>query len=97
MYLVGWDKQEICIEPQGFAMFGYGSWTHRADEKRTALFARTFTVRDSVQMQPTIMCCLDFGCITYAMRQGVVDVLKQKLTDQFDEQILINEAAHTHT
>ena len=97
MFMVGWDKQEIHIQAQGFAMFGFGSWTHRAYEKRTALFARTFTIRDSVQTQPTIMCCLDFGCITYAMRQGVVDVLKQKLADKFDEQKLLMMATHTHS
>ena len=97
MYLVGWDKQEICIEPQGFAMFGYGSWTHRADEKRTALFARTFSIREMNSPHPILVCCLDFGCITYAMRQGVIDVLKQKLTDQFDEQKFVMMATHTHS
>ena len=46
MFLVGWDKQEIPIQPKGYAMFGYGMWTHRATEKRTALFARAFSIRE---------------------------------------------------
>ena len=30
MYQVGWDKQQIKITPKGYAMFGYGQWSHRA-------------------------------------------------------------------
>lgn len=67
MFMVGWDKQEIDIQPQGYAMFGYGMWSHRAYQKRTALFARTFTIRCLALEQPIIFCCLDFGCITYAI------------------------------
>ena len=97
MYMVGWDKQEIHIQPQGYAMFGYGMWTHRAYEKRTSLFARTFSVREIHSTQALIFCCLDFGCITHAMRQGVVDVLKQKLAERFDEQKFVMMATHTHS
>jgi len=32
MYQVGWDKQEIKIKAQGYAMFGFGNWHHRAHE-----------------------------------------------------------------
>ncbi|WP_089606037.1 neutral/alkaline non-lysosomal ceramidase N-terminal domain-containing protein [Acinetobacter piscicola] len=97
MYMVGWSKQEISIQPKGYAMFGYGMWTHRADKKRTALFARTFSIRDVNEVQPILICCLDFGCITHAMRSGVVEVLKQKLTERFDEQQLVLMATHTHS
>ena len=45
MYLVGWDKQEIHIQPKGLAMFGYGNWKHRAYEQRTALFARSICIQ----------------------------------------------------
>ncbi|MFW1736137.1 neutral/alkaline non-lysosomal ceramidase N-terminal domain-containing protein [Acinetobacter sp. ULE_I001] len=97
MFLVGWDKQEINIQPQGYAMFGYGMWSHRAYEKRTALFARSFSIRSLALEQPIIFCCLDFGCITYAIRSGVVERLKQKFTDQFNEQHLVLMATHTHS
>ncbi len=97
MFMVGWDKQEIQIQPQGYAMFGYGSWTHRAYEKRTALFARTFSIREMNSPRPILVCCLDFGCITYAMRQGVVDVLKQKIAEKFNEQTFVMMATHTHS
>ncbi|WP_336953385.1 neutral/alkaline non-lysosomal ceramidase N-terminal domain-containing protein [Acinetobacter sp. AS167] len=97
MFMVGWDKQEINIQPQGYAMFGYGMWSHRAYEKRTALFARSFSIRSLALEQPIIFCCLDFGCITYAIRSGVVERLKQKFTDQFNEQHLVLMATHTHS
>lgn len=97
MYMVGWSKQEIPIQPKGYAMFGYGMWTHRAYEKRTALFARTFSIREMNATQPLLICCLDFGCITHAIRSGVVDVLKQKLAEHFDEQQLVLMATHTHS
>ncbi|MEG0481914.1 MAG: neutral/alkaline non-lysosomal ceramidase N-terminal domain-containing protein [Acinetobacter sp.] len=97
MYMVGWSKQEIPIQPKGYAMFGYGMWTHRADKKRTALFARTFSIRDMNEVQPILICCLDFGCITHAMRSGVIEVLKQKLAERFDEQQLVLMATHTHS
>ena len=44
MYQVGWDKQEIKIKAQGYAMFGFGNWHHRAHEARTALYARSFSI-----------------------------------------------------
>ena len=54
MFMVGWDKQEIQIQPQGYAMFGYGSWTHRAYEKRTALYARSFSIREINTTKPAV-------------------------------------------
>jgi neutral ceramidase len=53
MYQVGWDKQQIKITPKGYAMFGYGQWSHRAYEQRTALFARSVSIVD----HPIIDCC----------------------------------------
>ena len=97
MYMVGWNKQEIQIQPKGYAMFGYGMWSHRAYEKRSPLYARTFTIREAQKREPIIICCLDFGCITYAMRSGVVESLKQQLKDRFDEQQLLVLATHTHS
>ena len=97
MYMVGWSKQEIAIQPKGFAMFGYGMPNHRADTKRTDLFARTFSIREKQDSQPVLLCCLDFGCITYAMRKSVVDVLKQKLAEKFNEQKFVMMATHTHS
>ncbi len=46
MYLVGWDKQEIHIQPKGLAMFGYGDRKRQhAYEQRTALFAAVFVFK----------------------------------------------------
>ena len=97
MFLVGWDKQEIQIQPKGYSMFGYGMWSHRATEKRTALFARAFSIREDDSTQPILLCCLDFGCITHAMRSGVVSVLSEKLGHRFNEQKLVMLATHTHS
>ncbi|KAF5300579.1 hypothetical protein FQR65_LT19345 [Abscondita terminalis] len=94
---VGWAKQEIEIQPQGYAMFGYGMWSHRAYVKRTALFARSFSIRRSDSEQPLLFCCLDLGCITYAMREGVVKALTEKLNEQFNPQRLVLMATHTHS
>ncbi len=96
MYHVGWDKQEIQIEPQGFAMFGYGMWSHRAYEKRTPLYARTFTIKDQ-HNELLIFTCLDFGCITYAMRSKSVELLKEKLSEKFNENLFVLTATHTHS
>ena len=46
MYQVGWDKQQIKVIPKGYAMFGYGQWSHRAYEQRTALYARSVSIVD---------------------------------------------------
>lgn len=96
MYLVGWDKQEIQIEPKGLAMFGYGQWTHRAYEKRTSLFARSISIQDG-QTAPLIFCCLDLGCITSAMRSRSVDLLQQHLGEHFRPERLVLVATHTHS
>lgn len=95
MYQVGWDKQQIKITPKGYAMFGYGQWSHRAYEQRTALFARSFSIVD--QQHRLIICCLDLGCITHAMRSQTVERLTQILDSQFDENQLLLMATHTHS
>lgn len=96
MYQVGWDKQEIQITPKGYAMFGYGQWSHRAYEKRTALYARSFTIVDQ-QQHRLIICCLDLGCMTHAIRSQTVERLTQILDSQFDENQLVLTATHTHS
>ena len=96
MYQVGWDKQEIKITPKGYAMFGYGQWSHRAYEKRTALYARSFSIVDQ-QRNRLIICCLDLGCITHAMRSQSMQRLQQILGSQFDENHLVLMATHTHS
>ncbi|KAF5301785.1 hypothetical protein FQR65_LT19186 [Abscondita terminalis] len=100
--VVGWAKsKKIEIQPQGYAMFGYGMWSHRAYVKRTALFARSFSQVFSAPVldseQPLLFCCLDLGCITYAMREGVVKALTEKLNEQFNPQRLVLMATHTHS
>ena len=97
MFRVGWAKQEIEIQPQGYAMFGYGMWSHRAYEKRSALFARSVSIRSLGAEQPLLLCCLDLGCITYAMREGVIKVLTEKLAEQLNPQRLVLMATHTHS
>lgn len=96
MYQVGWDKQQIKITPKGYAMFGYGQWSHRAYEQRTALFARSFTIVDQ-QQHRLIICCLDLGCITHAMRSQTVERLIETLGSAFDENQLVLMATHTHS
>ena len=95
MYQVGWDKQEIKITPKGYAMFGYGQSSHRAYEQRTALFARSFSIVD--QQHRLIICCLDLGCITHAIRSQTVARLTQILDSPFDENQLVLMATHTHS
>jgi neutral ceramidase len=95
MYQVGWDKQQIKITPKGYAMFGYGQWSHRAYEQRTALFARSFSIVD--QQHRLIICCLDLGCITHAIRSQTVARLTQILDSRFDENQLVLMATHTHS
>ena len=96
MHHVGWNKQEIQINPVGYAMFGYGMWTHRATQKRTALFARSLSIRDDAG-QRLLFTCLDLGCITYAMRVGAIEKLKQELGSDFQDDHLVLTATHTHS
>lgn len=94
MYLVGWDKQEIHIQPKGLAMFGYGNWKHRAYEQRTALFARSICIQ-TLDNDLLIFCCLDMGCVTYAMRHLAIQRLQRKLGERFQPQRLVLMATHS--
>ncbi|ENW80579.1 hypothetical protein F909_01865 [Acinetobacter sp. ANC 3929] len=96
MYQVGWDKQQIKITPKGYAMFGYGQWSHRAYEQRTALYARSVSIVDQ-HGNRLLMCCLDLGCITHAMRSQTVEQLTERLGSTFDENQLVLMATHTHS
>jgi neutral ceramidase len=96
MYRAGWSRQEIDIVPQGYAMFGYGMPQHRARGRRTPLFARAIFIADE-QDRALLFCCLDLGCVTQAMRAGVVAALRAQLGDGFDEATLVLTATHTHS
>ena len=96
MYQVGWDKQQIKVIPKGYAMFGYGQWSHRAYEQRTALYARSVSIVDQ-QHNRLLICCLDLGCITHAMRSQTVARLIETLGSAFDENQLVLMATHTHS
>ncbi|MDV2470320.1 neutral/alkaline non-lysosomal ceramidase N-terminal domain-containing protein [Acinetobacter chinensis] len=96
MFQAGWSRQEIQIEAKGYAMFGYGSWQHRAYKKRTPLYVRTVVIQDH-QEKLLIFSCLDFGCITHAMRSEVVAELKKQMADLFCEERFVMTATHTHS
>ena len=71
MYRGGWDRREMAIEPDGYAMFGYGMWHHRARGRQTALYARAICLVDDGG-RALFFCCLDLG---YASQR--VDPLMQ--------------------
>jgi neutral ceramidase len=96
MYQSGWAKHEIAIKPQGYAMFGYGQWHHRADQQQTPLYARALYIEDQ-QGSAVIFCCLDMGCITGAMRDGVSHALRERMASVFNESSFILTATHTHS
>ena len=96
MYQIGWAKQTINIVPQGYAMFGYGQWNHRAHGQQTMLYARTFCIQDH-QKNLTVICCLDMGCVTHAMRESACQVLDKKLGTVFNESAFVLTATHTHS
>lgn len=96
MHQIGWAKQTINIAPQGYAMFGYGQWHHRANGQKTPLYARTFCIQDH-QKNLTVVCCLDMGCVTHAMRESACQVLDKKLGTVFNESAFMLTATHTHS
>jgi len=103
MYQAGWSKQEISIQPQGYAMFGYGQWHHRAHGQQTPLFARALFIAEDKKFiadeknKSLIFCCLDMGCVTGAMRAGVCKVLHERMGDVFNESSFVLTATHTHS
>ncbi|MEO6951650.1 MAG: neutral/alkaline non-lysosomal ceramidase N-terminal domain-containing protein [Polyangia bacterium] len=95
MVLAGWDRQEIAVDADGYAMFGYGMWHHRARGKQTPLHARAVCLRDE-QGGTLHFCCLDLGYISHAVREGIVAGLKTRI-DGFEEAQLVVTCTHTHS
>ncbi|HSP99336.1 MAG TPA: neutral/alkaline non-lysosomal ceramidase N-terminal domain-containing protein [Candidatus Dormibacteraeota bacterium] len=95
MHHAGWARAEIAVEPDGYAMFGYGMWHHRALGKQTPLFARAFCISDGPRR--LIFCCADLGSISYAVRAGVCEVLRERLGAEFDDASLVLACTHTHS
>lgn len=97
MYQAGWSKSEIQLVPKGYAMHGFGNWDHRAWGQETALMARAIVISEpSHPGPPLIVCCLDLGYVTYAMRSGVVERLSESVA-AFDAQRLVLTCTHTHS
>lgn len=95
MHHAGWGRAEIAVEPDGYAMFGYGMWNHRARGRQTPLYARAFCIGDDTRR--LIFCCADLGSISYAVRQGVCAALRQRLGADFDVAALVLTCTHTHS
>ena len=96
MYNIGWAKQKINIQAQGYAMFGYGQWSHRAHGEQTELYARAICIQDN-QSNVSIICCLDMGCVTHAMRESACQQLQAQLGTSFNESAFMLTATHTHS
>lgn len=97
MYLAGWSKQKLAIEPRGYAMHGFGEPKHRALHVRNPLQVRTFYIAPSEGGMPLIYSCLDLGYVTQAMRAGVVAALQQQWGDAWNEEQLVLTCTHTHS
>jgi neutral ceramidase len=95
MHQAGWGRAEIEVAPDGYAMFGYGMWEHRARGRQTPLYARAICVADGTRR--LIFCCCDLGSISYALRSGVVERLRGELGADFDEASLVLTCTHTHS
>lgn len=96
MYTIGWGKQQINIKAQGYAMFGYGQWSHRAHGEQTKLYARAVCIQDN-QSNLSIICCLDMGCVTHAMRESACQQLHEQLGTVFNDSAFMLTATHTHS
>lgn len=96
MYTAGWARRPIAIEPQGYAMHGYGQWHHRARGVETSLYSRALTLAWDDD-RPLLFCCLDLGYITRAMRKGVCQRLANFLGPAFDPERLVLTCTHTHS
>lgn len=96
MFQIGWAKKTINIEPQGYAMFGYGQWSHRAYGQKTPLYARAFCIQDN-QSHVSIICCLDMGCVTHAMRESACQELQKQVGTAFNASAFVLTATHTHS
>lgn len=96
MYRAGWGRAEIDIAPRGYAMQGYGMWSHRARGRRTPLYARAIFIEDESR-HAIALCCLDLGYVTHAMRVGVCDALQARLGADFNADGLVLTCTHTHS
>lgn len=96
MHEAGWSKQVIDIQPQGYAMHGYGQPGHRATRTQSPLHARAVVLRDDAG-KSVVFCCLDLGYVTQAMRAQSVSRLQQALGDSFDEACFVLTCTHTHS
>ena len=96
-YKVGWNRQKIEVKANGLAMFGYGKWSHRAKHTRTDLFARSICIEQEHTRSWLIVCCVDLGCMTSAIRLSVEQQLQSHLGEHFDPQLLMLTATHTHS
>jgi neutral ceramidase len=102
MYHAGWGKQDLGIEPQGYAMHGFGQWQHRAHGQQSPLFARAFFLQelpaqDVKEKKSLIFCCVDLGYVTHAMRTGVCNTLQKHWRDDFNEAAFVFTCTHTHS
>ena len=96
MYQAGWSRRDIGIVARGYAMHGYGNWTHRAYGQRTPLYARAIVLQDQAG-RSAILCCLDLGYVTQAMRAGASARLCAAMGEDFDEAAFVLTCTHTHS
>ena len=96
MFQAGWAKHNIGIIPRGYAMHGFGNWHHRAQGEQSPLYARAFWLADK-KNHGLIICCLDLGYVTHAMRTGIIERLQQIMGKAFNPEALVLTCTHTHS
>ena len=77
-------------------MHGYGKPDHKATGQQTPLHARSLYVEDQ-QGEALWFCCLDLGYVTHAMREGVLEALRNTAGADFDEARLVLTCTLTHS
>ena len=96
MMQAGWARETIAIEAAGYAMHGYGQPGHVATTSTCVLYARALVIQDA-QACALVLCCVDLGYVTQAMREAALARLLPLCGTGFDAQAFVLTCTHTHS
>lgn len=97
MLSIGTSKKSITPDVSGITMMGWGQFSNKAYGVGMPIYCRSFVFYNKESKKKIVFVCAEIAFITIALKQGVINYLKDLGFDEFDDTNIMISATHTHS
>lgn len=97
MYIIGNSRSEIHLFKKGAGMMGYGMFHNTVQDIESAIYARSFFIKEQQTQDCFCFVNVEICFITIAIKRGVLKKLEEHPDIHLNDHNLIITAQHTHS